>query len=116
MGLLSLEKLGLVVEKYSETKNENEREDLLYEAATLKNRAIDLTRDAINISPYTYENWSSRSTIFIGFVGLGLQDYYRDALYTLEKSTELKPLDYESYFKKGQIYMLMKGDHFSNMK
>lgn len=108
LGLISLEKLGLITEQYSQTTDQTQRDTLLYDAASLKNKAIDYTRDAINTSPYTYDNWSSRAVVFIGFLGVGLQDYSADAIYVLDKCTELKPLDYESYFKKGQVYMFTK--------
>ena len=42
----------------------------------------------------------------MGLIGLGFSDYTTDAIYSLEKAIELKPLNYELYYSKAQVYLI----------
>jgi tetratricopeptide (TPR) repeat protein len=42
----------------------------------------------------------------MGLIGLGFSDYTTDAIYALDKAIELKPLNYELYYSKAQIYLI----------
>lgn len=86
--------------------SEEEKPSVLSEITRWKNVAIDLSREAINTSSYTYTNWNTRATVYVGFLGIGLSDYSEDALASLQSCINLNPLDYESYFRAGQIYMI----------
>lgn len=104
-GLISLESLNLLSERYSDA-SEEDKKTILSNVSAWKNMAIEFSRESINISPYTYANWNARATIYMGLVGVGLSDYSEDAISALQRSIELNPLDYNSYYQIGQVYMV----------
>jgi tetratricopeptide (TPR) repeat protein len=105
MSLISVEIMNILVERY-EKASDTERSSILSNIATWRNLAIDLTRESVNISPYTYANWNTRSNVFVSLISMGLSDYSEDALLGLQQSVMLNPLDFDSYYKAGQIYMI----------
>ena len=103
--LVSTEIIKLLSEKYAEA-SEDEKEGILNNITSWKNTALDLSREAVNTSPLTYANWNARAAVYIGLITVGLSDYSQDALNTLQSCVNLNPLDYDSYYKAGQIYMV----------
>ena len=103
--LVSTEIIKLLSEKYAEA-SEDEKEGILNSITSWKNTALDLSREAVNTSPLTYANWNARAAVYIGLITVGLSDYSQDALNTLQSCVNLNPLDYDSYYKAGQIYMV----------
>lgn len=103
--LISTEIINLLSEKYSEAKDD-EKEGILSSITTWKNTALDLSRKAIETSSLTYANWNARAAVYIGLITVGLSDYSQDALNSLQSCINLNPLDYDSYYKAGQIYMV----------
>ncbi len=104
-GLISLEVLNLLSEKYSDASEEDKKE-ILTNVGAWKNTAIEFTREAVKISPYTYANWNARSAVYMGLVGVGLSDYSQDAVTALQRAIELNPIDYMAYYQIGQVYMV----------
>ncbi len=103
--LISTEIIKLLSERYAEAK-EDEKEVILSSITSWKNTALDLSREAINTSSLTYANWNARSSVYIGLITVGLSDYSQDALNALQSCVSLNPLDFDSYYKAGQIYMV----------
>lgn len=103
--LISLEIIKLLAEKYTDV-SEEEKEGLISSITTWKNASIDLSRKALDTSPLTYANWNTRANVYIGLVSVGLTDYTEDALSALQSCINLNPLDYDAYYKAGQIYMV----------
>lgn len=101
----AVENMKILAEIY-EKASEEEKSSILTEISAWKNTAIDLSREAVNTSPYTYANWYVRSSVYIGFLTIGLSDYSEDALAALQETVNLNPLDFESYYRAGQIYMI----------
>lgn len=101
----ALEIMAVLSESYQKA-SESEKPSILSEISNWKNTAIDLSKEAINTSSYTYSNWYNRASIYIGFLSIGLSDYSEDALLALQYCVNLNPLDYESYYRAGQIYMI----------
>ncbi len=101
----TIEIMNVLSEIYQKSSDE-EKNTILSEISNLKNNAIELSREAINISPFTYSNWNARSTVYMGLYSIGLSDYSEDALFALERCISLNPLDFESYYRAGQIYMM----------
>lgn len=104
--LVSTEIIKLLSEKYADLKKDDEKEALLSNITTWKNTSLDLSREAINTSPLAYANWNARAAVYIGLITVGLSDYSQDALNSLQSCINLNPLDYDSYYKAGQIYMV----------
>lgn len=105
-GLMSLEKVGIAAERYSQATEESDTDALLKDVGLWKNYAIDSTRKSIDLSPAVYDNWEARLRIYMGLIGLGFNDYTADAIYSLEKAATLKPLNYNLYYSKAQIYVI----------
>ena len=103
--LVSTEIIKLLSERYADA-SDNEKEGILTSITSWKNTALDLSREAVNTSPLTYANWNARAAVYIGLITVGLSDYSQDALNTLQSCVNLNPLDYDSYYKAGQIYMV----------
>ena len=101
----ALEVMSILSESHQKA-SESEKASILSEISTWKNSAIDLSREAINTSSFTYTNWFTRASIYIGFLSIGLSDYSEDALGALQYCVNLNPLDYDSYYRAGQIYMI----------
>ncbi len=101
----ALDIMTVLSERYKNA-SEEEKASILAEISNWKNVAIDLSREAINTSPYTYPNWYVRASVYTGFLRIGLSDYSEDALFALQNSINLNPLDFESYYLAGQIYMI----------
>lgn len=109
LGLMSLEMVNVLSQEYQvEGISDADKEAILKQVGNWKNVAIDFTREAVNTSPYTYPNWSSRASIYLGLVGVGLQDYSEDTINALDRSIGLNPYDYDSYYKKARVYVLSK--------
>ncbi len=105
--LISLEIINLLGERYAKA-DEEDKDALLSSITTWKNTAIDLSREAIDTSPLTYANWNTRASVYIGLIGVGFTDYGQDALDALQTCVLINPLDYDSYYKAGQIYMVQE--------
>ena len=101
----SVEIMNVLSEIYQKS-SEGEKSTILSEISSWKNTAVDLSREAITTSPFTYSNWYVRSSVYIGFLSIGLSDYSEDALFALQRCVNLNPLDFESYYRAGQIYMI----------
>ncbi len=101
----ALEIMAVLSESYQKA-SESEKPSILSEISNWKNTSIDLSKEAINTSSYTYSNWNNRASVYIGFLSIGLSDYSEDALLALQYCVNLNPLDYESYYRAGQIYMI----------
>lgn len=101
----AIEIMNVLSERY-EKASEEEKSSILSEITVWKNTAIDTSREAVNTSPYTYSNWYVRSSVYIGLLTVGLSDYSEDALAALQTTVNLNPLDFESYYRAGQIYMI----------
>jgi tetratricopeptide (TPR) repeat protein len=101
----ALEIMAVLSESYQKA-SESEKSSILSEISNWKNISIDLSKEAISTSSYTYTNWYNRASIYIGFLSIGLSDYSEDALSALQYCVNLNPLDYESYYRAGQIYMI----------
>lgn len=103
--LVSTEIIKLLSERYNKAEEE-EKDAILSSITSWKNTSLDLSREAVNISPLTYANWNARASVYIGLISVGLSDYSEDALNALQSCIDLNPLDYDSYYKAGQIYMV----------
>ncbi len=103
--LVALEIINLLSEQYADAKD-TEKEALLSNITTWKNTAIDLSKEAINTSALTYANWNTRAAVYIGLISVGFSDYSQDALNALQTCVNINPLDYDSYYKAAQIYMV----------
>ena len=105
-GLMSLEKVGIASEKYTNASEEEESNELIRNVGVWKNYAVDSTRKSLDTSPAIYDNWEARIRTYMGLIGLGFGDYTTDAIYALDKAIALKPLNYELYYSKAQIYLI----------
>ncbi len=103
--LVSIDIINLLSDKYQDAE-ETEKEALLSNITTWKNTAVDLSKKAIDTSPLTYSNWNTRASVYMGLIGVGYSDYIQDALGALDTCVSINPLDYDSYYKAGQIYMV----------
>lgn len=101
----AIEIMNVLSEIYQKS-SEEEKSSILSEISSWKNTAIDLSREAITTSPYNYSNWYVRSSVYMGLLSIGLSDYSEDALFALQRCVNLNPLDFESYYRAGQIYMI----------
>lgn len=106
-GSMYLELVGLAAEEYSKSGTTEEgNADLITSVGKWKNYALDYTRKSVDISGSVYANWDARASIYLGLVGMGFNDYASDALYSLEKTSELNPLNYATYYNEAQIYVV----------
>jgi len=103
--LISMEIINILSEQHSKATDE-EKKAIMSEVSLWKNTAIDLSREAISTSPLTYANWNTRAAVYLGLVSIGLSDYSEDALAALQTCVNINPLDYDSYYKAGQIFMI----------
>jgi tetratricopeptide (TPR) repeat protein len=101
----AIEIMNVLSEGYKKA-SEEEKASILAEISNWKNMAIEFSREPINTSPYTYSNWYTRASVYLGFLSIGLSDYSEDALFALQNAVNLNPLDFESYYRAGQIYMI----------
>ncbi len=109
--LILLEKIGLLVERFSEIDEENTelRDQYITAITTLKAQTIDLGRKSTEKSPSIYANWVTRATIYTGLVGIGFNEHIPDATSSLEKSINLNPLNFQLYYSMAQVYII-KGE------
>ena len=105
--LISLEIINLLSEQHSEASDEDKKA-IMSEVSVWKNAAIDLSKEATSTSGLTYANWNARASVYLGLVSIGFSDYSEDALSSLQVCVNLNPLDYDSYYKAGQIFMLQE--------
>lgn len=105
-GIIYLEKLGVIAEKYNKSDEGSNKDKLLSEASQWRNYALDYTEESIKRNPYVYANWDSRYKVLLGLISMGYNDYYNDALNTLERATELNPNNFELYYNKAQINII----------
>jgi hypothetical protein len=105
--LVAIDIILLLSEKYADASVE-EKEDILSEVTIWRNIAIDLSKEAMTTSPYTYANWYARANVYTGLLSAGFTDYSEDALFALQGAINLNPLDYDSYYKGGQIFMIQE--------
>lgn len=108
-GLMYLEMVGIAAEKYSKSGiTDSEKTDLVTNVGKWKNYALDYTRKSIDTDSAIYSNWESRAQVYMGLVGMGFSDYASDALYALDGSAVLNPLNYELYYSEAQVYVINK--------
>ncbi|MGI6423289.1 MAG: hypothetical protein ACOX0X_01535 [Candidatus Dojkabacteria bacterium] len=100
-----VEIMNVLSELYQKS-SEEEKASVLSEITNWKNSAIDLSREAVTTAPFIYSNWYARANVYMGLLSIGLSDYSEDALFALQRATSLNPLDFESYYRAGQIYMI----------
>ena len=105
--LIAIEIISLLSEKHSDATKE-EQEALLTEVSLWRNIAIDLSKEAISTSNFLYSNWNTRASVYLELTNLGLGDYAEDALIALQNCINLVPLDYDSYYKAGRIFMIQE--------
>jgi len=103
--LVALEIIRLLSEKAQDLE-EDETDAIISEISVWKNTAIDLAKKATTTSPLTYSNWNNRANVYLGLINVGLSDYEEDALNALQSCVNLNPLDYDAYYKAGQIYVV----------
>jgi len=109
-GAMYLELVGISAEKYSKNGGDpTANASLISDVGKWKNYALDYTRRSIDVNPAVYSNWETRAQVYMGLVGMGFKDYTSDSLYSLEKATELNPLNYDLYYSQAQVY-LINGD------
>jgi len=114
-GAMYLELVGIAAEKYSKNGGDpTENAALITEVGKWKNYALDYTRRSIDESPSVYSNWESRAQVYMGLLGMGFNDYASDSLYSLQKASELNPLNYDLYYSEAQVY-LINGDKDSSL-
>lgn len=107
--LIYFEEANIALSKYSAEKDPDKvDQSLIREIGELKNKSIDSARRAIEISPNIYANWETMKNIYMGFVGMGMNDYIADAVYSLDKSLELNPNNYELFYNKAQLFTVKK--------
>jgi len=109
-GAMYLELVGISAEKYSKNGGDpTANASLISDVGKWKNYALDFTRRSIDTDPAIYSNWETRAQVYMGLVGMGFKDYASDSLYSLQKATELNPLNYDLYYSEAQVY-LINGD------
>jgi tetratricopeptide (TPR) repeat protein len=109
--VVAVDKLGILIDKYADTEDE----DILEEAVNLRSEAFEYSRNAVNISPSIYSSYNSRALVYLGIINLGYTEYIRDAISVINEAIEMKPLDYENYYNKAQLYYLLQ-DYTSAFK
>ncbi|MDD4381938.1 MAG: hypothetical protein PHE21_01165 [Candidatus Dojkabacteria bacterium] len=109
-GMIYLEKLGLLAEMYNYSENDNEKKTLLNDASKWRNYTLEFTGESIKRNPYVYANWDSRYRAFLGLISMGYNDYFNDAEDAIEKGIELNPNNFELYYSKAQIQILLNNN------
>jgi tetratricopeptide (TPR) repeat protein len=106
-----LEKIGVLVERFSEVDEEDSelRDEYISSITDLKSVAIDLSRKSTDTSPSTYANWLTRSTVYTSLVGVGFEEHIPDSLSSLERAVNLNPLNFQLYYSMAQVY-IVKGE------
>jgi tetratricopeptide (TPR) repeat protein len=102
--IVAVDKLGILLQKYQNSEDE----EILNEAVDLRNEAFEYSRTAINLSPTLYESYNSRARVYLGVINLGYTEYVRDAISVIDEAIEMKPLDYQNYYNKAQLYYLLQ--------
>lgn len=102
--IVAVDKLGVLIGKYEDSEDE----DILKEAVNLRSEAFEYSRNAVNLSPSLYESYNSRALVYLGVINLGYTEYLRDAIAVIDEAIETKPLDYENYYNKAQLYYLLQ--------
>ena len=109
--IVAVDKLGILMDKYVG----NEDEEILNDAVNLRSEAFEYSRNAINLSPSLYSSYNNRALVYLGVINLGYTEYIRDAISVINEAIEMKPLDYENYYNKAQLYYLLQ-DYDSALK
>jgi tetratricopeptide (TPR) repeat protein len=109
--LVMLEKIGVLVERFSEVDEEDSelRDEYISSITDLKSVAIDLSRKSTDTSPSIYANWLTRSTVYTSLVGVGFEEHIPDSLSSLERAVNLNPLNFQLYYSMAQVY-IVKGE------
>ncbi|MDD3474506.1 MAG: hypothetical protein PHP08_01215 [Candidatus Dojkabacteria bacterium] len=102
--IVAVDKLGILIDEYTETEDEN----ILDEAVQLRSEAFEYSRNAVNLSPSLYSSYNNRALVYLGIINLGYTEYTRDAIAVINEAIEMKPLDYENYYNKAQLYYLLQ--------
>jgi tetratricopeptide (TPR) repeat protein len=102
--IVAVDKLGILMTQYTDT----EEEEILYDAVKLRSEAFEYSRNAINLSPSLYSSYNNRALVYLGVINLGYTEYIRDAITVIDDAIEMKPLDYENYYNKAQLYYLLQ--------
>jgi len=109
--LIVLEKVRLLAESFSEVEEEETelRDQYINAIMLVKGEAVDLARESTDYAPAVYANWLTRSTLYTGLVGIGIEEHVTDSLTSLERAINLNPLNYQLYYSMAQIY-IVKGE------
>jgi tetratricopeptide (TPR) repeat protein len=99
-----VDKLGVLLEQYKEETEE----EVLQEAVRLRSDAFEYSRTAINLSPSLYAGYNNRALVYLGIINFGYTEYIRDAISVIDDAIEMKPLDYQNYYNKAQLYYLLQ--------
>jgi tetratricopeptide (TPR) repeat protein len=102
--LVAVDKLGVLLEQYKEETEE----EVLQEAVRLRSDAFEYSRTAINLSPSLYAGYNNRALVYLGIINFGYTEYIRDAISVIDDAIEMKPLDYQNYYNKAQLYYLLQ--------
>jgi tetratricopeptide (TPR) repeat protein len=102
--VVAVDKLGVLMNQYEDEADE----DALNEAVGLRSEAFEYSRTAINLSPSVYAGYNNRALVYLGIINLGYTEYVRDAISVIDEAIEMKPLDYQNYYNKAQLYYLLQ--------
>ena len=108
LALLNLEKVSLYAEQYTFSDDQNEKERLLDRIAMHKREVVNQTQKGLDRSPQLYDNWETASSVYMGLLSIGFEDYDRDALNALSKALDLNPTNYELYYNAAQVYLVQE--------
>jgi tetratricopeptide (TPR) repeat protein len=102
--VVAVDKLGVLMNQYEDEADE----EALNEAVGLRSEAFEYSRTAINLSPSVYAGYNNRALVYLGIINLGYTEYVRDAISVIDEAIEMKPLDYQNYYNKAQLYYLLQ--------
>ena len=109
--IVAVDKLGILIDRYQDTEDE----EILNDAVNLRSEAFEYSRNAVNISPSLYSSYNNRALVYLGIINLGYTEYVRDSISVINEAIAMKPLDYENYYNKAQLYYLLQ-DYDSAVK
>ena len=102
--------VGVLVTRYSEERDDLEKEKLVDDISVYSEIAIEYSRRATEYNSVVYSNWLNRSNIYAKLVGYGLTIHTRSAISAIKEALLLNPLNYELYYSAGQLYLINNDD------
>jgi tetratricopeptide (TPR) repeat protein len=106
LALLNLEAVSFYADEYSGSEDKNIKEDLLDKVSVYRREAASRIQKAVNRSPELYDNWKTSSSVYIGLLSIGFNDYSNDALDSLGRAIDLNSTNYELYYNAAQVYLI----------